>query len=154
MLVLDEAHLVPPFEALLQSVRDMTAGFQRRAALPVRPMQLMSLSATGRSASGRRFGLDDADGADASVAARLGADKRLLLQTRVAEAGLADALAACALQRGTDGSAVMVFCDKRKTAHDVGKALALALAKRHGKTRRVELLGWRTPGPRAFGAGE
>ena len=52
LVVLDEAHLVPPFEALLQSIVGGTLEFGSRLDSDreiVPPFRLLSLSATGRA---------------------------------------------------------------------------------------------------------
>src|SRR5690606_16236226 len=54
LFVLDEAHLVPPFEAMLETLATDSARFhpQADAAHLIPPMKLLSLSATGRGSNG------------------------------------------------------------------------------------------------------
>ena len=142
LVMLDEAHLVRPFEALLKAVEDGGGTFgpaaaEDRAIVP--PFQLLPLSATGREdaangrghmADRRPFRLDIGDRAHPVVARRLGAEKRLTI--RDIEGGakaLPAALAEEAWRLGVDtGPArVAVYCDSRadaeKTKSEIDKRL-------------------------------
>lgn len=129
LVVLDEAHLVPPFEHLLQAIakREESLG----AAAPdlrrlVPRFSLMALSATGRSASAEPFVLDDEDRAHPEVSRRLGARKRLSMTRLAPGQKLADALAEHAWrisESGTQPVRCLVFCDKRETAESALQAL-------------------------------
>ena len=131
LFVLDEAHLCPPFEALLRQIekcRDSTFGpigaeAQRSHFVP--RFRLMSLSATGRDvlsvghpADRRVFRLEDEDTAEAIVRQRLNANKRLALCEHPAEDNLPEILASKALRLGCGESPrrILVYCDKRKDA--------------------------------------
>src|SRR5579884_1338466 len=83
LVVLDEAHLVPPFEMLLDAVSSNSAGIAPRGAEAgaiVPQFKLMSLSATGRTRSERPFSLTDKDLKHSIVRQRLDAKKRLRLK--------------------------------------------------------------------------
>lgn len=161
LVVLDEAHLVPPFELLLDAIASNSARVAPRgpeAGAIVPPFKLMCLSATGRTRSAKPFSLTDADLAgdsDASrvVLQRLGAKKRLDLKPLPADEGLtrgkveellADSLAQEAWRSAGDGTKpvrVIVFCDKRKVAEAAKTALE-RLAKAAGQAEirtRTEL---------------
>lgn len=141
LVVLDEAHLVPPFEHMLRTVeRAHTAGLgagDPAAAEQVPPLQLLTLSATGRS-DGAALSLGDADRAHPTVARRLRAPKALRIEGEVPEAALAARLseAASALTAGgTRPVRCAVFCNRRADA----EAIATELGKLVG-TDYVELL--------------
>ena len=126
LVVLDEAHLVPPFEALMRSISQDSSRFgplgdERQALVP--PCRVLSLSATGRLRDEAAFGLGDGDRADPIVARRLNATKRLQVEPTVEPVALADALAGRAWERGSDGRRVVVFCNSRKTAIAVRRSL-------------------------------
>jgi CRISPR-associated endonuclease/helicase Cas3 len=130
LMVLDEAHLVPAFEKLLETVADGGAVFgPRDEALRqlVPPFKLLSLSATGRAHSGRSFGLQHADLEDRFVQQRLDAPKRLtVLPPLDDKTKLADALAKQAWEVARDDTRAVrciVFCDKRKDAKDALAAI-------------------------------
>lgn len=157
LIVLDEAHLVPPFERLVEQVASGVDVLGRplgpvdpalRARVP--PLRVMSLSATGRMrAVGEVFGLDDADEKHPVVRRRLGAGKRLTLH-ELNEEKLEDSLVerawALVLGREDDetGGArlnpvrVVVYCDSR----DVAERVSIKLQERARKTAaadRIEL---------------
>ncbi len=138
LVVLDEAHLVPPFEMLLDAIASDSAGVAPRSAearAVVPKFKLMSLSATGRTRSERPFSLTDKDLEHCVVRQRLDAKKRLFLKplevveeltpTKLDEL-LAASLAKEAWQtaeRGTKAVRVLVFSDKRRVAEAAKKAL-------------------------------
>lgn len=134
LFVLDEAHLCPPFEALLREVKDHrggTFGPVGRHAAPdaiTPPVRLMSLSATGRSApaGGRTvFRLGSADREEELVLQRLNAAKRLGLHLLDDPKKLREELAerAIALGFGTVPRRVVVYCDQRRVALEVKKLI-------------------------------
>ena len=89
-ILLDEAHLVPPFEGLLRSV----AVFNSVA--PVPGFRATALSATGRNASQRTFALEERDiQGDKRTFKRLTASKKLTLREAPKDE-LAKAMASCA----------------------------------------------------------
>ncbi len=128
LLVLDEAHLVPPFERLIEAVadgREQGLGPHADVAALVPALHLLSLSATGRAVE-RRFSLDDEDRAHPVVQARLNARKILDLRPAVAKGDLAVRLAEEAYglaSRATEPTRVLVFCDTRDDAVKAAEAL-------------------------------
>ncbi|MEZ4322850.1 MAG: type I-U CRISPR-associated helicase/endonuclease Cas3 [Myxococcota bacterium] len=128
LFVLDEAHLVPPFEHLLRQVttwpRTADAG-----VLP--PPRLLPLSATGRSYEDP-FRLDGDDLAHPEVSKRIHAPKRVTIETLTAS--LPDTLAERAWETAESAGSprrVLVFVTKRIDA----QAAATALEKRIAKER-------------------
>jgi len=87
LAVLDEAHLVPPFEQLLEAIGSCPDTFgpadnDLRKIIPA--FKLLSLSATGRNFGSNCHGLEEDDLKHEVVKKRLNAKKRLLLK-RLAE---------------------------------------------------------------------
>lgn len=128
LVVLDEAHLCPPFEALLRGVEGddklKPRGEARRAVVP--EFRLLSLSATGRAVEGDVFRLlrGEADPeTQPMVHQRYTAAKRLALHELDAASDPAKALAERAWELGEGGQRVLVFCDAYRTAQDVDAAL-------------------------------
>jgi CRISPR-associated endonuclease/helicase Cas3 len=121
LLVLDEAHLVPPFEALVRQVASGAATYgPKGTTLPRAPLQALSLSATGRGAVAATFQLDGADLAHPIVAQRLHARKELRIHhDPVARNSVAAELAKLAWLRSQDSlssSRMIVFCNSRAVA--------------------------------------
>ena len=121
-VVLDEAHLVPPFEKLLECVVQpegelQPANAEHRKLVP--KMKLLSLSATGRSDQ-PAFGLTHADLQPGTITyKRLTATKRLVFEALPEGETIADALARNAWNLSLKGAAavkVIVFSDKRDDA--------------------------------------
>lgn len=120
LMVLDESHLVPPFERLLERIaagKDLgPRGEADRQRVP--PFRLLALSATGRSRGDDVFRLESEDEDDPVIRQRLTARKGLSFR----EAGngkLEDLLAehAWSLSReGTLPARVLVYCDSRDVA--------------------------------------
>ena len=123
LVVLDEAHLVPPFEKLLEAIANGAETFgpktqQGRAIVP--PFKLLSLSATGRNdGAGRKKVfclLPDHRKAEA-VRKRLEARKRLMIQVLDDVPKLVPKLVERAWRLGNKPSArVLVYCDRREDA--------------------------------------
>jgi CRISPR-associated endonuclease/helicase Cas3 len=130
-VVLDEAHLVPPFEALLRTVAAIDP------VAPVPRFSVTSLSATGRNLVGRTFVLGEEDlERDDRARKRLMASKRLTLRETPKDE-LAKAMAACAIELATDaGRRVIVFANSRKTA----QAIAGLIEKAAPDTSKLALL--------------
>lgn len=128
LLVLDESHLVPPFEKLLEAVANDTAAFgptEETLRQIVPSLRLMSLSATGR-ASGQPFGLGDMDLKHRVVRQRLDATKRLIMDPLDDTTTLPDALAERAwtlAENGRRSVRCIVFCDKREVAAATKQAI-------------------------------
>lgn len=121
LVVLDEAHLVPPFEALLETVETGQKIFgpsdeEKTKIIP--PFRLLSLSATGRDRAGRMFRLDQGDFNDAVITERLKAEKRLTLHEFKEAKALVGELATRAWKLATEGppARVLVFCESREDA--------------------------------------
>lgn len=140
LVVLDEAHLVPPFEKLIEAVAEGGAVFgPREEALRalVPSFKLLSLSATGRALAGKSFVLQDADLQHRIVQRRLDAPKRLTVHM-LDQTKLADALAEQAWQlagSGTRPVRCIVFCNSR----DVAAATQAAIDERAKGTADTEL---------------
>ena len=127
LLVLDEAHLCHPFEALLRDIaahRDTKFGADASGpeVAPAAGFRLMSLSATSRAVPGA-FRLEDEDREEPLVRERLVARKRVQLTDIDDPKNLSAELAkrAVALGFGAPGertapARVVVYCDRRQDA--------------------------------------
>jgi CRISPR-associated endonuclease/helicase Cas3 len=139
LVTLDEAHLVPPFAALLRSIANM------RAPAPIPRFHVMTLSATGREDSSETrayrdsFGLEREDWADPPVKARLDAAKGLRLEASAEPKNLAARLAERGWQLGEGGKRVLVYCQRRTVAQEVRKKID-EMAKSNGIGNITELL--------------
>jgi CRISPR-associated endonuclease/helicase Cas3 len=131
LIVLDEAHLVPPFERLIDALasgrdeRGRALGPEGDLAAIVPPLQFLSLSATGRSREGTLF-LSEADRAHPVVSRRLGAKKRAILRDEVGARDLAEKLAGEAWSLSEAGAKALrciVFCNSRDDAKKVQDGL-------------------------------
>lgn len=121
LIVLDEAHLVPPFEKLIEAIAGDRGdlgpdGDERRRSVP--ELALLSLSATGRKSTGETVGLTEADFRHPVVKQRLAAPKRV---TTVAleDGALPEVLAKHAwrlAQEDTRAIRCVVYCDSRRHA--------------------------------------
>src|SRR5262249_36887154 len=123
LVVLDEAHLVPPFERLLQAIGQGAETFGPRGDAhsgSVPAFRLMPLSATGRLQTGV-FQLQAEDWKDEIVATRLGAAKKLKFnssdRSQLAERLANEAWALCG--NGTAPIRCVVYCDRREDAERV-----------------------------------
>lgn len=141
LLVLDEAHLIPPFEALLTAiVRDRANQFgprspEDRKIVPC--SRLMSLSATGREdfteggfskkvEGDAVFRLDADDERHPIIAQRLKAPKRLTIHDAFDDkTSLVDELAgrACALGFSSKPARVLVYSHSRADAEKIKSAI-------------------------------
>jgi CRISPR-associated endonuclease/helicase Cas3 len=137
LVVLDEAHLVPPFEALARQISALRRPAYREMRFP--PMRVLSLSATGRT-DGDVFRLGEEDLADPRVRARLDAGKRLAVEREVPSKDLSDVLAARAWEMGQPSSAVVVYCNSRKIAMQVAALLRSRARGAYGKEADVVAL--------------
>jgi CRISPR-associated endonuclease/helicase Cas3 len=126
LVVLDEAHLVPAFEALVRAIANselLRPQLNQQGVVP--PSRLLSLSATGR-VTAATLRLSDADRKHEVVKRRLHAKKRIYIAEPVESDALADALASKAWDvtgNGARAVRVIVFADSRKTAQDVSDAI-------------------------------
>ncbi|MFY9780667.1 MAG: type I-U CRISPR-associated helicase/endonuclease Cas3 [Candidatus Baltobacteraceae bacterium] len=141
-LVLDEAHLVPPFEMLLEQVAEKTERDRDAAPVPCVPrFALTALSATGRTtADAPTFRLDEADASDPPVAARLHAEKRLFMLPQVEVGQLAAALAERALELSAGNRRILVFSNSRKIAQEVEALLSARCKREYGNRELTALL--------------
>lgn len=132
LVVLDEAHLVPPFEKLLEAIEagaDVLGPRTDEGREIIPAFKLLSLSATGRERQGEVFRLCDEDFDDGVVRQRLKAPKRIKLVAPLAVSDLADAMAERAWGHSIGGRRVIVFCNSRKTAQRVHDDLREKLRK-------------------------
>ena len=151
LLVLDEAHLVPPFERLLDQI-EAGAG-SGRAAPPhgLAPLRCLSLSATGRALAGGVFRLNAEDRAEPRVGQRLHAAKRLRFEPDPGKA-LSQQLAAQAWALAGEGrtpARVLVYC----TSRSVAETTRAALISQAGAERVEMLVGARRVAEREDAAG-
>lgn len=137
LIVLDEAHLVPPFEALLARIETSADELGPQEGNQVPPFRLLSLSATGRmrskapeSGEGSVFSLNNEDRRHAVVQSRLEAIK-ILNTVDIDNQDLAPALADQAWKLSGEGKNAircLIYADSRSTAEQVGQKLR-SLAK-------------------------
>ena len=132
LVLLDEAHLCPPFEALLRQVaahRDGKLGARMGANPVTPPFHLMSLSATGRDLTEVRpesvFRMEDDDRDESVVRQRLTARKRLHVVELTDEQSLTECLANRALELAGHDTPhrVLIYCNSRKDAVEVKSAI-------------------------------
>ena len=141
LFVLDEAHLVPPFERLLERVAldrdDLGPASETSLLVPPVP-RLLSLSATGRSRGGHPFELDDeSDSRNEEIQRRLDAPKRATVESLCTGDELSDVLVERAWTlagRGVRSIRCIVFTDTRTDAEAVCSAL-LRLAGKYDKKK-------------------
>jgi CRISPR-associated endonuclease/helicase Cas3 len=134
LVVLDEAHLVPPFQSLIEQVaRQSAADRERMASLFTIPaFRTMALSATGRDTGGAIFKLEGRDiEHDKTARQRINASKSIALKD--APSDLAKTMAERAWDLADQKHRVIVFCNSRKVAGDVYDELADRLKKSAGK---------------------
>lgn len=139
LVVLDEAHLAPPFERLVESIAKDEREFGPRGSLRgiVPAFRLMSLSATRRTDVAGTFRLIDADFDDV-VMQRLNACKRLSIENLADGEKLPERLAKEAWTLSQDGTAavrVIVFCNSREDAATARSAVEklIAAARKDGE---------------------
>ncbi len=121
LVVLDEAHLVPPFEALVRAITEDHRSFGVRSEEDRRLIpgfRLLSLSATGKNATehGTVFRLEVDDKRHPVVAKRLDAPKKLTIHdTFDSKASLTEQLTQRAwnLGSGEKPARVLVYCHSR-----------------------------------------
>ncbi len=144
LVVLDEAHLVPPFEKLLETIAKAESDLQPRGSDErslVPKMKLLSLSATGRSDQ-LAFEIDEEDLQPGTFThQRLTAKKRLLFDPVNENEDLADALARNAwglCSMGESAIKIIVFSNKREVALKAKKTVE-KLAKGDKKTGAAQM---------------
>ncbi len=139
LFVLDESHLVPPFEALLDRLTTGRAELGEPSDGSAPPPRLLALSATG----GERedvFSLDAEDEAHSVVGQRIQAVKKVEIREAADAKALPEHLAEAALELVTQEGGlcpgrVIVFCDRRQDARKAAAALVKDL-KAHGLTKQ------------------
>lgn len=140
LVVLDEAHLVPAFDALIRAAERSSAhadpfalqpqGEEARKVVP--GLRRVALSATGRQEAAT-FRLTGPDYEHPVVRRRLDARKQLVVRSPVEGVELADALAreAWALSaEGKEATRCIVFCNSRDDAQKVKTAIEKLAGKR------------------------
>ena len=130
--VLDEAHLVPPFEQMLHQVHNHAA-WRPTAVVP--PLRTLSLSATGRQGGGKPFRLAPEDHAHPIVRQRVQAAKWAQIVPLASGTKLPQALAAEAwrLAEASESPArIIVFSTKRDDAEAAQRALDKLARKARG----------------------
>ncbi|MEW4529961.1 type I-U CRISPR-associated helicase/endonuclease Cas3 [Maioricimonas sp. JC845] len=128
LLVLDEAHLVPPFEMMLQTLatQDDVFGSDSKLDDLIPRLKLLSLSATGRSAGGEVLRLTDADQSHCIARRRLEATKRLSFRESDGSKSLPELLAEEAWSLAEQGRLpvrVIVFSHHRDVAQKAKEAI-------------------------------
>lgn len=134
LVVLDEAHLAPPFQRLLEAVAEGGPALglwpaESGEGLPPR-IRLLSLSATFASQSTARFSLDEEDFVHPVVSQRLRAYKHLSLTAPESGETLEEALVRHAFALGDaefGPRRVVVFANSRDVAGKVAAALRKSL---------------------------
>ena len=133
LIVLDESHLVPPFEHLLEYIESGSkelgsAEASDRELIP--KLRLLSLSATGRERSGESFRLEDRDIKGDSETAkitrkRLCACKNLKISFKDNQQELWDALANETWKLSLDGEPAryLIYCNSRHAAEKTKEAI-------------------------------
>ena len=136
LVVLDESHLVPPFEALLSTIEGDEKQFRPAsptlsAILP--RFQLLSLSATGAERPGKTFAFGEADlQGDQLARMRVTAEKKIVVQD--SSESLETDLAHQAMELAQNSACrMLIFCDSRESAQTVRNDLV-------GRGAEVELL--------------
>ena len=134
LLVLDEAHLVPPFEKLLRKIASDTSSFGPRDEVSrklVPSFRLLTLSATACSNANDSFGLTQADLEHEVVKQRLNATKQLTTLELLPQEKLSETLARQAWTLAEEGKAaarVILFCHKPQDAEKAKQSIE-SLAK-------------------------
>ncbi|MEM6731277.1 MAG: type I-U CRISPR-associated helicase/endonuclease Cas3, partial [Myxococcota bacterium] len=144
LVVLDEAHLVPAFEALLTTIAEGAPHFgprtlEDRQLIP--SFHLLTLSATGRTRHESSFELKDEDLAHPIVRRRLKAPKRLTFRRVSETTKLSDALVDALWERTGEGkrnARFIVFANRREDAEAALSSFEKR-AKREKQSPRVEL---------------
>jgi len=140
LVLLDEAHLCPPFEALLRRIaaeRDGALGAVADDGSVTPPFHLMSLSATGRDVLDlppeKVFRLNGEEREEPAANERLTARKRLQVTTLISREHLTESMArrAIELAAGDSPSRVLVYCDSRKDAIAVKDSIDKECKRKH-----------------------
>lgn len=145
LIMLDEAHLVPPFERLLHTIVNESGMFgavdeSHRTIIPA--LKVMPLSATSRIGSDKSLGLTEADFEHPVVNQRLNASKHITLVTLNEKKNLRDALAEHAWRLTAEGKKAVrfiVFCNSRDDTEYASRSVK-KLAKSSKSQADVNLL--------------
>ena len=149
LVVLDEAHLVPPFEKLLEVIANRAEAFgphEQKDREIVPSLKLLSLSATGREdgEGGKAvFRLSPEHRQDEAVRKRLEARKRLIIQVLDDAPKLVPQLAERAWSLGKGPARVLVYCDRREDAVKVKDRIDKKFEKEERKPVSQLLVGGR-----------
>ena len=147
LVVLDESHLVPPFERLLERIardrdEDNALGPKEAKNRDLIPrFCLLPLSATGRDRGGDVFRLTEKDREDPVVKARLDAKKRLVFKP-VGDKKLEERLAEEAWALSGEGRAhvrILIYCNSRDVAEKTKKAIEKKLKEYNKNPENVQL---------------
>ncbi|MGO9466994.1 MAG: type I-U CRISPR-associated helicase/endonuclease Cas3 [Isosphaeraceae bacterium] len=117
LLVHDEAHLEPAFQALIEAIRE-----EQRRCREFQRFRVMALSATSRGAE-EPFSLTDADLSDERVKKRIEARKAISLHPIEDEKKLADQVAQIARTHEESKRPILVFVRKVEDVEKVVKGL-------------------------------
>jgi CRISPR-associated endonuclease/helicase Cas3 len=145
LAVLDEAHLVPPFEHLLRAIATEPAFRPRdkRCDEWIPRFRLLALSATGRTHSGKMMGLTKKDLEHPVVRKRVNARKALQLVPLGAKTKPEEALANHAwrvTENGRKATRVIIYSDSRAVAQKAKEALEkLARGDKKSGAPRLEV---------------
>lgn len=149
LIVLDEAHLVPPFEALLWQIANGAERFGSCTGSDtglVPPFKLLPLSATGRaqpasdrSVATNAFRLENEDSSEPIVRERLSAKKTVGFVNIDGDKGaLAEKLAHHAWKLSDEGgkpTRSLIYCDSREVAEKVKAGLDKLSDKKRAKPK-------------------
>lgn len=123
LLVHDEAHLEPAFQALVEAIEsEQRRCRDARAQADSRPLRVMALTATSRT-GGASFRLSDRDRAQPIVRQRVEARKGITVCPVDDERKIADQVAKAALQFKDSGEAILVFLRKLDDVEKVRERL-------------------------------
>lgn len=146
LLVLDEAHLIPPFLKLVEAVAANPSDFgprDEKYGKIVPPLRLISMSATGaRPGSGDYLRLGEDDLKHAELGRRLQATKLLTIKELGDAKKLDEALAneAWKFAEKGNGLRITIYCDSRKDAESIATDLRKRVKANKGQATDVELL--------------
>jgi CRISPR-associated endonuclease/helicase Cas3 len=118
LVVHDEAHLEPAFQALLDAIVR-----EQLASGDIRRLRVVELTATSRRGVARPFVLDGDDAKDPTVAKRLTAKKNLRLHECDDDKAVPEAMVRQALSHAGTGAAVLVFARRVETADKIASDL-------------------------------
>ncbi|WP_374763462.1 type I-G CRISPR-associated helicase/endonuclease Cas3g [Yunchengibacter salinarum] len=126
LIVLDESHLVPPFERLVEQITKRASrpeGEDFRQLAP--PVELLTLSATGRREGESVFRLNEEEKTEGPVRERLTADKSLRFES-IDTSSLPQTLAERAWALTDEGNRpgrILIYCNRRADAEETLAAI-------------------------------